>query len=116
MLARTCIVYNVSMGRKNTPKHIGTGLFVHHMTRSKQLIEYLHDAGNSISYPTINRIDSSIAHAQLSRFEKNDNKFIPENLVPGKFIQFAADNFDMQEETLDGKGTLHVTQMAHRMT
>lgn len=106
------IVYNVSKGRKNTPKHIGTGLFVHHLTRSKQLIEYLHMAGDSISYPTVNRIDSSIAQSQLSRFEENDNTFVPESVVPGKFVQFAADNFDMQEETLDGKGTLHVTQMA----
>ena len=106
------IVYNVSMGRKNTPKHIGTGLFVHHLTRSKQLIEYLHMAGDSTSYPTVNRIDSSIAQSQISRFEENDNTFVPEGVVPGKFVQFAADNFDMQEETLDGKGTLHVTQMA----
>ena len=29
----------------------------------------------------------------------------------GRFAQFAADNLDINEETLDGKGTFHVTQM-----
>lgn len=106
------IVYNVSCGQKEKPKHIGTGLLVHHMTRSRQLVTYLHDCGDSISYPTVNRIDSSIAEFQVSRFQENENTFISESLVPGRFIQFAADNFDMLEETLDGKGTLHVTQIA----
>ena len=46
------IVYNVSFGKKNTPKHIGTGLLVHHMTRSKQLVTYLH----KLSYCQQNRL------------------------------------------------------------
>ena len=105
------IVYAASQGRKNTPKHIGTGLYVHHATRSKQLVNYLHANGDSISYDMVERIITSIADKQLSRYADNDNTFIPQNMVPGRFVQFSADNFDLMEETLDGKGTFHVTQM-----
>ena len=105
------ILYALSKGKKNTPKHIGTGLLVHHATQSKQLINYLHAAGDSISYATVQRIDISIAQDQLSRFVDNNNLFTPESIVPGRFFQFAADNLDILEETLDGRGTSQVTQM-----
>lgn len=45
-------------------------------------------------------------------FTENNNLFIPECVVPGRFIQFAADNLDILEESPDGRGTSHVTQMA----
>ena len=106
------VVYAASHGRKRTPKQIGTGLLVHHATRSKNLVDHLHDCGDSVSYDTVQRITTSIAEARLSEFEKNDNTFIPRGIVPNKFVQFTADNLDMLEETLDGKGTFHVTQMA----
>ena len=105
-------VYAASNGRKNTPKHIGTGLLVHHATRSRQLIDFLHSSGDSISYDTVQRITTSIAEKELSRWAENNNTYIPKNLVQSRFTQFAADNFDIVEETLDGKGTFHVTQMA----
>ena len=34
---------------------------------------------------------------------------IPSNISPGVFVQFAADNNDLNEETLDGKQTTHAT-------
>ena len=105
------IVYAASNGRKNTPKHIGTGLLVHHATRSRQLVDYLHASGDSIGYDTIEQISTTIAEKELERFKANNNTYIPETLVPDRFIQFAADNLDLLEETLDGKGTFHVTQM-----
>lgn len=58
------------------------------------------------------RIDSCIAQSQLDRFKANDNPPVPDNLVPFQFVQFAADNVDILEETLDGKGTFHGMQMA----
>ena len=106
------IVYAASNGRKNTPKHIGAGLLVHHATRSRQLIDFLHSSGDCISYDTVQHITTSIAEKELSRFADNNNTFIPKNLIHGRFTQFAADNLDIIEETLDSKGTFHVTQMA----
>lgn len=106
------IVYSHSNGRKNTPKHIASGLLVHHVTRSKFLVDYLHAAGNSIGYDTILRIDTSIANAQIQKYVDNGMVALPPNISGRKFVQFSADNLDMIEETLDGRGTFHVTQMA----
>ena len=36
---------------------------------------------------------------------------IPSNITPGPFLQFAADNNDFNEETLDGKQTTHATTL-----
>ena len=105
------IVYVASKGRENTPKHIGAGLLVHHATRSRQLIDFLHPSGDCISCDTVQHITTSIAEKELSRFADDNNTFIPKNLIHGRFTQFAADNLDIIEVTLDGKGTFHVTQM-----
>ena len=59
------IVFTASNGRKNTPKHIGTGLLIYHATRSKQLVEYLHASGDIIGYDTVERITTSIAEKEL---------------------------------------------------
>ena len=39
-------------------------------------------------------------------------RIIPSNISPGPFIQIAADNNDINEETLDGKNTTHATTIA----
>ena len=36
---------------------------------------------------------------------------IPSNITAGPFVQFAADNNDFNEETLDGKQTTHATTL-----
>lgn len=36
---------------------------------------------------------------------------VPSNISPGAFIQIAAENNDINEETLDGKNTTHATTM-----
>lgn len=50
-------------------------------------------------------------HAVIVRYVENDNCFIPRQLIPDKFIQFAADNIDILEETLDKSPTFHGTQI-----
>ena len=74
-------------------------------------MQYLYAAGDSVSYDTVKRIDTSIAEGQLQKFVDNGNVPIPDNFVTGWFVQFAADHLDMQESTVDGKGSFHVTQM-----
>ena len=106
------IVYAASNGRKHTPKHIGAGILIHHVTRSKQLIEFFHAAGESIGYDTVLRIDTSLALEMVEKFKANGNIFVPSELVSDRFVHFAGDNLDIIEETLDGKGTFHVTSMA----
>ena len=105
------LVYIVSNCRKLTPKHVGLGLTLHQATRSKDLVNLFHAAGHCISYNQVRRIDTSIAKSELQSFEDNGNVSVPLNIEPGKFVQFSADNIDIIEETLDGKGTFHATQM-----
>lgn len=104
------IIYSRFNGKKLTPKHIGIGIFIHQETRSKKLINALHASGNSISYEDVLRLRNSIAQQEISRYLANSNCFIPKQLIPDRFVQFAADNIDILEETLDKSPTFHGTQ------
>jgi len=88
------------------------GVTLHHLTRSKQVIQLIHEAGHCISYEGVQRVDTSIAKSELSRYMANGNMLVPSNLVENQFVQFAADNIDIIEDVLDGKGTFHATQCA----
>lgn len=106
------IIYRAT--KKDTPKHIGIAMAVHQATRSKELIQLLHGAGDCISYDQLMRIETSLAKVALERLDSSSGLtvFIPPNLVPGRFVHFAADNIDILEDTLNGSGTFHGTQMA----
>ena len=106
------VVYAVSAGRKLTPKHIGLGLAIHKASRSKELVELVNIAGHCISYTTLQRVEATLAEDQLSRFEQNGNVVVPPNLVRERFTQYAADNIDVLEDTLDGTESFHATQIA----
>ena len=55
-------------------------------------------------------IDTALAREILAKTEE-EGVAIPSNIAPGSFIQFAADNNDINEKTLDGKQTTHVTTL-----
>ena len=103
------LVYKDSKCRKLTPKHVGLRLTLHQGTRSKDQINLVHAAGHCISYDQVRRIDTSVAKLELQSFVDNDNVSVPLNIEPTKFFQFSADNIDIIEETLDGKGIFHAT-------
>ena len=105
------VIFGVSKGKILTPKHIGLGLSMHQATRSKELVNLLNAAGRSVSYDMIRRIDTSIAKKLIDDLEHNDFVPVPTNIAKDTFCQFAADNIDILEETLDGKDTFHATQM-----
>ena len=66
--------------------------------------------GHCSSYDEMRAIDTSAALEVL--VEANEfGTVIPSNISPGPFIQIAADNNDLNEETLDGKNTTHATTM-----
>ena len=56
-------------------------------------------------------METTVAKRILDKFMENGNFPVPPNLLEGKVLQFAADNIDIIEETLDSKGTFHATQM-----
>ena len=105
------IVYAVSKGKTLTPKHVGLGMAVHQATQCKSLVKLLHNAGHCITYDQVRRVDTTLAERELENYSANGNVPVPSNLTPRQFVHFAADNIDIIEETLDGKGTFHATQM-----
>lgn len=109
------IVFLASGGQRPTPKHIGIGVAVHQATRSKGLVQLLHAAGHSISYESVLRTDTALANEAVKQYFDNGRVFIPQNFVNAKlpgYIMYANDNIDINEETLDGKGTFHASQTA----
>ena len=94
------------------PQVVGLGLKVHQATRSKAEVDMLHKFGYSISYERVLRIETQLAAAVLKQAARNNGIYIPENLVRGRFLFFAIDNVDFDEDTPDGKHTLHATATA----
>ncbi|XP_068737963.1 uncharacterized protein [Montipora capricornis] len=109
-------VFLASQGRKPTPKHVGLGLTVHQATRSKELVQLLYNAGHSISYETVLRMNNTLANDVLERYKENGNVFVPRNFAEGSdtisYTRYAVDNIEIDEETLSGMGTFHATQVA----
>ena len=69
------MVYGASKEKMWTPKHVGLGLTLHQVTRSKQLVQLFHKAGHTIS-PTIPdrrlhlRLRNCMAYIQDIRFTR----------------------------------------------
>ena len=61
-------------------------------------------------------MDNTIANDVLQRYRESGNVFVPRNFTgttdPAGYIRFAVDNIDINEETLNGMGTFHATQVA----
>ena len=92
--------------RRPIPKHIEIGVTVHQATHSKDLVQILHAAGNSISYESVLSIDTLITNDAVQRYMHSGEVFLPFNFikahlhVPG-YTMHANDNIDISEETFD---------------
>ena len=104
------IIHCASKARVKFPKQIALAMAVHHLTGSKQLVCLLNRMGHSSSYDELQAVDTSLAMEVLTKVETYET-VIPSNISPGSFVQFAADNNDLKEETIDGKNTTHATTM-----
>ena len=104
------IVHTSTRCQIRTPKHVGLGITVHHLTGSKQLVTLLNKMGHCCSYNDFELITTSLAREISARSEPH-GLIVPSNLFPGVFVQFAAGNNDLNEDTLDGKHTTHATTM-----
>ena len=93
-------------------QQVAIALSVHKETRSKKIINVLHDFGVSIEYNRLLRIESQIADVKLSRLRTNDNIFIPADFFRGRHVCFAIDNVDFAEDIADGKRMLRGPAMA----
>ena len=81
---------------------------VRQLTGSKQIITLLNRMGNCSSYDEVERVNTSLAKEIVAKSLLN-NAMLPSNISPNGFIQVAADNNDINEETLDGRNTTDAT-------
>lgn len=111
MLQILAICQNV-IGLSNnipTPISFGLGIQLHHKFGSRQLIEVLHELGHSIPYDEVRRFLTSVAEDD----QRHGETYVPRGIVKYKeddvfsIVDAAIDNFDQNEETLDGRSTTH---------
>ena len=102
------MVHTAMHSRVKTPKHIGLAVTVHHLTGSKHIVTLLNKMGHCSSYDDVEVIITGLAREIKAKADEVA-VIIPSNISRGVFVQFAADNNDLNEETLDGKQTTHAT-------
>ena len=95
-----------------TPKHLGLAVRLHHEFGSKKLIDELYTLGYCISYPEVRRFLTSAAiHVSETQIHTAGGGLMPCDIVSkeagGQQPVAAADNWDHNERTIDGKNTTH---------
>lgn len=98
------IMHLQSRGTKPTPKALGLGLTLRHLTGSKHISNLLSGFGHSASYDSILRVETALAVEQAMATSS-----VPPGFVKHKFTVLVYDNIDFAEETLSGAGTTHHT-------
>ena len=98
------IIYNVTNGKVQTPKHILLPYAVKSLTGNVELIHMLNRLGYGVSYSQMVEIDTALC---LEKLALGQHCPLPENIHPNTFTVLAWDNIDRQEETITGEGTSH---------
>ena len=97
-----------------TPLNVRVGLYIHHATCIKKLVNFLSDLNISdllinTNYKKVINIKKDVAQAVLKQKEEDNVVFISSNLKREEAVFFAIDNFNLAIDTLDGKKQLHGT-------
>ena len=83
--------------KEEYPLQMGLGLTVHHMSRNKDFISLLHSFGICADYKKILNVETNLAEAVLDE-NMQSGVFVPNNIQNGRFIFFAIDNSDFNED------------------
>ena len=103
---------NLPLGLEmNGQKQLAVGIAIHQATRSRNLQDGMNGFDLCVDYSRILRLETQIASAVISHTLQG-GVYISEFVVPGRFIYFAIDNSDFNEDTPDGIRTLHATATA----
>ena len=101
--------YSTTTPNQNSlPTALHKGIGIHHEFGSKTLIDELSAMGHCVSYTEVRHFLTSVAADQISRTERG--VYIPTGLTgvaEHGIVDAAIDNFDQNEDTLDGKHTTH---------
>ncbi len=84
---------------------------MHQATRSKKLLDLLHGFGVCVEYTRILRLETQLATSVIEA-KRLHGAYLPSTMKKGTFTCFAVDNSDFNEDTPDGKRTLHATATA----
>ena len=60
-------VHAISRGKTLTPKHVGFGMSIHQVVRSRTLVSLFHNAGHSINYNYVQRVDTTLTKIRRHR-------------------------------------------------
>ena len=97
-----------------TPLSLGLGIRLHHDFGSKAVLDDLNALGYTVSYDEVRRFLTSGALAQKDTVYVPRGFELPKNvdqqrgdIAAVEEIDAAIDNFDQNEDTLDGKSTTH---------
>ena len=93
---------------REPPLPIYVGLNIHHMTRSKKLIQQLYQMGICVSYDRVLELEDWIASSVCERFEE-DGVVIPACLRKGVFTVGALDNLDHNPSSTTAVDAFHGT-------
>lgn len=102
------VIHSASNSKVKLPKHISLAMAIHHLTGSKVLSTLLNRMGDCSSYDKVQAVDTSPA-MEVTVLVEQMGMIIPPNISPGPFIQIAADNNDINEDTFDDKNMTHAT-------
>ena len=83
------------------PLQLGVTVQMHHLYRSRFLIDSLSTMGFASSYPEVQRFEMNVACSLALDVLGSDIDIL------GQSLSFAGDNMDHNIITLDGKGTFH---------
>ncbi|XP_071081970.1 uncharacterized protein [Haliotis cracherodii] len=87
-----------------SPLFLSTGLFIHQTTRSRVALNLLSTLGMSVSYDQVLDFEKAAVLSQQS----DDMPQASQGDVSSGFCQWIADNFDYNEDTLNGHQSTHV--------
>lgn len=79
---------------REMPLQVAVGLTMHACTRSRFLIQFLHNIGASIDYGRVLRLETKIATEVVKSMDEYGGAYVPSQLVKGRFVYCAADNID----------------------
>ena len=100
------LLYNASMGKKKTTKHVQLAISVKRKTGSVSVIRWLNRFGHATSYNEINAIETKLAEDQVRNI--TFRIYVPNNIQPSVFVTFVYDNCDHNAESIYNV-TLHAT-------
>ena len=106
LIASVChILMQASHQSFMSPLLLSTGLFIHQTTRSRVALNLLSGLGVSVSYDQVINFEKAAAVTQTSNATPQATQG---DAITEVFCQWVADNFDYNEDTLNGQQTTHV--------